>query len=297
MTGKRRRAIATFLLTAAAMVCALGASALARLPAPGAGQQPTFSTRVDAVRVDVLVTANGTPVRGLRASDFEVRDNGVLQQVNLVPVDVVLAFDTSSSVAGTRLGQLRSASNLLLDELKKDDRVALVTFSEVVRLPSMWTADVGAVRSEIAAVRADGGTALMDGAYLALTVGEANVGRGLLILFSDGFDTSSWLSADAVLQAARRSALVVYAVSAIDSGKSPPFLRDLCETTGGRLIEEESTWNLSSTFLDVLEEFRGRYLVSYTPRGVPRDGWHRLDVRVKGRKAAVNARSGYYGGS
>lgn len=265
------------------------------------GQQPVFSARTTSVAVDVLVTENGQLVRGLRASDFEVRDNGILQQVDLategrLSVDVFLAFDTSESVAGARLGQLRSASGLLLDEMKKGDRVALVTFSDTVRLPSTWTPDVGTVRSALEAVRAQGGTALVDGVYLALAVGETSAGRGLAIVFSDGVDTASWLSVDAVLQVARRAGLVVYAVSAIDTSKPPAFLRDLCATTGGRLIEEESTWNLSGTFLDVLEEFRQRYLVSYTQRGVPRDGWHRLDVRVKRPKAVVNARAGYYGG-
>ena len=307
----RRRdpsAFATLVLAGTAIVCALGRSAVARVSTQDPGQQPVFSARTAAVAVDVLVTENGQSVRGLRASDFEIRDNGILQQVDLVTegrlsVDVILAFDTSESVAGTRLGQLRSASGLLLDEMKKGDRVALVTFSDTLSLPSTrtpdvatWTPDVGVVRSALDAVRAQGGTALVDGVYLALAVGETSAGRGLAIVFSDGVDTSSWLSADAVLQVARRSGLVVYAVSAIDTGKPPPFLRDLCATTGGRLIEEESTWNLSSTFMDVLEEFRQRYLLSYTPRGVHRDGWHRLDVRVKRPKAVVNARSGYYGG-
>jgi Ca-activated chloride channel homolog len=302
MTRRYWRTLGPLLLAGTVLVCAVGQSATARVSPHGAGQQPTFSARVAPVAVDVLVTENGQPVSGLRASDFEIRDNGVLQQVDLVAagrlsVDVALAFDVSASVAGARLGQLRSASGLLLDELKKGDRAALVTFSDVVKLPSMWTPDLDAVRAALDGVRADGGTALVDGVYLALTVGETTVGRGLAIVFSDGVDTSSWLSADAVLQASRRSGLVVYAVSAIDAGKPPPFLRDICVATGGRLIEEESTWNLSSVFLELLEEFRNRYLVSFTPSGVSRDGWHRLEVRVKRPKAAVLARSGYFGGS
>jgi VWFA-related protein len=301
MRRRSWRAPTMLVLAGTAMVCALGRSTVAHVSLEGAGQQPTFSARTVAVPVDVLVTENGRPVHGLRASDFEVRDNGILQQVDLVAegrlsADIVLAFDTSDSVAGARLGQLRSASGLLLDEMKKGDRAALVTFSDVLRLLSAWTPDAAAVRAALEAVRAEGGTALVDGVYLALTVGETTVGRGLAIVFSDGLDTSSWLSADAVLQASRRSGLVVYAVSAIDAGKPPAFLRDLCAATGGRLIEEESTWNLSSVFLGLLEEFRQRYLVSYTPRGVPKDGWHRLDVRVKRPKAVVVARTGYYGG-
>jgi hypothetical protein len=41
---------------------------------------------------------------------------------------------------------------------------------------------------------------------------ESDVGRGLVIVFSDGVDTASWLTDDAVLNTAKRSDVVVYAV-------------------------------------------------------------------------------------
>ena len=113
-----------------------------------------------------------------------------------------------------------------------------------------------------------------------MMLGESDVGRALLIVFSDGVDTSSWLTADAVLDTAKRSDVVVYAVSP-RSRLKPEFLRDLTSFTGGRLFEIEKTANLGATFVGILEEFRHRYLVSYTPRGVAKDGWHRLDVRVR----------------
>ena len=185
----------------ASTIIAVPLTALAALFLPGANvsaarpQQPTFSSRVDVVRVDVLVTENGRPLSGLHAEDFEVLDEGVPQQVELVglerlPLNVVLAFDISASVAGTRLGQLRSASGVLLDELKPDDRAALVTFNHVVRLRSKLTTDLGAVRAALEQVQARGGTALIDGSYLALLSGDPDAARGLVIVFSDGFDTS-----------------------------------------------------------------------------------------------------------
>jgi len=271
-------------------------------PDPVRTQQPTFSTRVEVVRVDVLVTENGRSVSGLKPADFEVADNGVPQKVDLVdverlPLDLVLAFDISASVAGARLGQLRSASEVLLDELKDGDRVALVTFNQVVRLRSPLTAVRERVQAALEQVKADGSTALYDGSYLALMAVEQTSGRRLQIVFSDGLDSCSWLSAETVVETARRSGWVAYAVSVAEAGKSPAFLRDLCDVTGGRLIEVESTWNLSSVFVDVLDEFRQRYMVTYSPRGVAKDGWHRLEVRVKGRKATVKARPGYLAGS
>ena len=78
---------------------------------PSAARQTTFTSRIDAVRVDVLVTENGRPVQGLTPDDFEVLDNGVRQRVDLasfeqIPLNVVLALDMSASLQGLRLGHL-----------------------------------------------------------------------------------------------------------------------------------------------------------------------------------------------
>jgi VWFA-related protein len=262
-------------------------------------QEPAFSTKIEAVRVDVLVTDNGRPVRGLGPSDFEVLDNGVLQQVDLVSfepiaLNVVLALDMSDSVAGERLEHLRAAGNALLSGLKPEDQTAVIAFSHVVSLGAGLTKDLSQVREALDSVQPSGDTSLVDGSYAAITVGESDVGRALVIVFSDGLDTTSWLPAEAVLDIAKRSDVVVYGVAA--GSRKPQFLAELSSLTGGRVFEVDKTSNLTAIFLGVLEEFRHRYLVSYTPRGVARDGWHELSVRVK-RKATVKARHGYLAGS
>jgi len=274
---------------------------LACIPAGVAAQAPTFSTRLDVVRVDVLVTDRDQIVRGLSPADFQIRDDGVLQQVDLVsfeqlPVNVLLALDASDSVTGERLEQLRQAGRALLDRLAPEDRAALLTFSHAVALREAPTPEVGRVRVALDRVEAAGGTALFDGTYAALMLGETDVGRDLLIVFSDGVDTSSWLSAEGVLGAARRSDLVVYGVS-VRGTERPDFLRRLSELSGGTLFEVESVKDVGALFVRILDEFRQRYLVSFSPRGVSSDGWHQLDVRVRGRRAAVRARAGYQAGS
>jgi VWFA-related protein len=262
-------------------------------------QSPVFSTKVEVVRVDVLVTDKGQPVLGLTPADFEVLDNGVPQQVEFVsydqiPLNVVLALDMSDSVAGDRLEHLRTAGAGLLGGLKRGDQAALVTFSNRIALGAALTSDLQPLRDALETVVGAGETSLVDGAYAGLTVGESDAGRALLIIFSDGLDTLSWLSPAAVLETAKRSDVVVYGVSA---GRSKAeFLRDLTSFSGGRLFELDKTANLSATFLSILEEFRRRYLVSYTPRGVSKDGWHRLEVHIKGKKAAIKARPGYLAG-
>jgi hypothetical protein len=69
------------------------------------------------------------------------------------------------------------------------------------------------------------------------------------------------------------------------------------DATGGSLTEVESKDDIGAAFLQILDEFRQRYLISYTPRGVARDGWHAVTVRVKSRGGLkVKARPGYWGG-
>ncbi len=263
-------------------------------------QQPTFSSRVEAVRVDVLVTDRGKAVTGLLREDFEVKDEGVLQEIDLVqldrvPLNVVLGLDVSESVNGERLEHLQSAGTSLLRGLQKDDRAALLTFSHAVHLRQELTPDIALVQEALADVVPSGLTSLVDGTYGAIALSGSDVGRSLLIVFSDGVDTASFLSPDVVLQSARRSDVVVYGV-AMRGRISPTFLKNLGEVTGGAVFEIESTKDLSQTFLRILTEFRQRYLVSFQPRGVSSTGWHRLEVRVKGKRGTVRARAGYHAG-
>ena len=177
----------------------------------------TFSSRIEAVRVDVLVTANGQPVQGLVPGDFEVMDNGVRQTVDLasfeqIPLNVVLALDMSASLQGLRLGHLQAAGSTVLDGLKPGDRAALVAFSHIVSANQSLTEDLDRVRALLVQNRGEGLTSLIDAAHTGMLIGESDVGRSLLIVFSDGVDTSSWLDAESVLETARRGDVVVYGV-------------------------------------------------------------------------------------
>jgi VWFA-related protein len=260
---------------------------------------PTFSTGVEAIRLDVLVTNRDRVVLGLEAADFEVRDNGVLQDVELVsseklPLNVILALDTSRSVAGEPLDHLRSAAQTLLARLAPGDMAGLVTFSHAVTLRERLTQDMKRLGRALAGVEPRGETAVIDGSYVAMMLGETDIGRDLLIVFSDGVDTSSWLTEGQVLDAARRSDVVVYGVS-VRGTVEPEFLGRLTRVTGGALFEVESTRDLSAVFVDIFDEFRNRYLLSYSPQGVSSEGWHRLEVKVRGRRGVARVRAGYMG--
>jgi VWFA-related protein len=260
---------------------------------------PTFSTRREVVRVDVLVSGGGRPVTGLTRDDFEVRDNGVLQTIDLarlesIPLNVVLAFDLSRSVAGQRLAHLKQAGRAVLEALDHEDRVALVTFSHVPTLSQALTDDPALIRSALERLEGRGDTALVDGLYASILVGESDGGRSLVIVFSDGMDTASWLPRSSVLDTVRRSDVVVYSVTTGQS-RDAAFLREVGKATGGGWLEVGSTAELARAFVAIFDEFRFRYLLSYTPTNVDQDGWHELKVRVKRCGAAVTAaRPGYF---
>ncbi len=261
------------------------------------GQVPTFAVKTEEVRVDVLVTDHGKPARGLRAEDFEVFDNGKPQKITFagqdhIPFNAILVLDMSSSVAGERLRNLRSASEVLLGELREDERAGLVTFSHIVTVASGLTKDIGLLKTRLEDIEPFGDTAIIDASYAGLILAEEHPGRPLVIVFSDGLDTSSWLTGSAVLDVAKHSDAVVYAVS---SGRHPKmtFLQDLTQLTGGALFKIESTRNLDRLFLEILEEFRQRYLLSYSPSGTPASGWHSLEVRVRKPGLDVKARPGF----
>jgi VWFA-related protein len=266
---------------------------------PVGAQRQVFSSTTLAVRVDVLVTDGRQPVPGLRAADFELRDNGVLQRVEMidaeeVPIHAILALDTSESIKGRRHPALVAAGEALIDGLKPVDRAGLVTFSHAITSTIPPTGDFDTVRAGLRGFTPHGRTSIMDGVYVALTSTFDQRIRSLIVVCTDGGDTTSWLQASEVLDAAQRANAVVYAVTASD-GRRSPALKEIADGTGGRLLQVSSNVDLRPAFERVLAEFRSRYVLAYTPEGVPPGGFHRLEIGVPGRRVTVKARSGYIG--
>jgi VWFA-related protein len=308
---------------AAAAALALVTSGAPHGIATTAAPQQRFRGGVDAVRVDVLVTDGNRPVGGLTTEDFELRDNGVRQRIDAVdlggiPLSVMLVLDTSVSVWGQPLEHLKEAAHAIVGLLTPDDRAAVLTFSGALQLRAAWTSDRLQLDAAVSGARATGATSLHDAAYAALTLRDDRPGRALVLIFSDGDDTSSWLSGRAVVEIARRTDAVVYSVGLrqgevnrpgyrVDfmSGVQPkipnvpapmlmePFLSGLAEETGGSYIDAGQSAQLREAFVKIVTEFRSRYLLTYTPEGVDAGGWHPIDVRLKGKKGRVTARRGY----
>jgi VWFA-related protein len=314
------------------LVCIVGLAGGPGGEAFSLDQQRTFRTTTEAVLVDVLVTRGNTPLQGLTAEDFEVRDSGGVQKPQLLllesmPVDVSIALDVSGSLDGPRLVQLKDAARAAVAALRPMDRARLLSFSDEIRVATEWSTDRGPVTQAIDALSASGWTSLIDATFTALSLPAEPGRRSLLLLCTDGLDTSSWLSPLDVLKVSESSWATVYAVSAgtvarlpamsfdfrryqapVDMAPLPRtgqrdelvsdpgasrylFLPVIVSDTGGEVLHARSG-DLRATFLDVLARFNKRYLLSYTPTNT-RPGWHPIEVRVKDRSLTVTARRGY----
>jgi VWFA-related protein len=296
---------------------ALASFVVALLSLSPNGARQVIRSGVDAVRVDVLVTDGRTPIAGLTAADFEVKDNGVTQRVSVVtmeevPISLMLAADVSASMSGKRLAVLKSASHAAMSALKSGDRAALVTFSQRVSLLSGWTADRAGVNAAIERVTVGGGTALNHAISYALMYRDQSQNRALALVFSDGMDTASILTHTDVVALGDRSDVVVYGVSLADPRDSrligpdhtsgielrppasgPTLIEAVSGATGGRTYRASNESQLKEVFVRVIQDFRSRYVLGFTPEGVAPDGWHRLAVTLKHHRGEVTARRGY----
>jgi VWFA-related protein len=275
-----------------------------------AEQQPVFRAAVDVVRIDVSVMNGLNPVAGLTTANFVVTDNGVpqpLDSVSLdsVPLNLMLVLDTSGSLAGERLTHLIDAMNGLVKSLRAEDTVSLMTFSEPIRLAVNATRDRAPLISALAGLTADGSTSVNDAIFLGLQMRppDASESRPVLLLFSDGRDTSSWLGSEHVIEATRRSGMVVHVVELVAEewlgaqgreARPSAFLGTLADTGGGRRWFAKSSRDLRELFGKALNELRARYLLTYSPTGVSREGWHDVKVTLKNARGEVTARPGYF---
>jgi len=275
-----------------------------------------FEVEVKTVYLDVFVTQEGEPVKGLAAEDFEVLDNGVRQQVRLLdhsnlPLATMLLLDVSGSVEGSKLEQLRAAAHAFVEGLDPEDEVGLLTFTRRMQLRMEPSSNFTALHRVLLEPTEQGNTSLHDALYTGLKLVEARGGRPLVVLFTDGLDNMSWLDELEVLNVLKESDVVVYAV-AVEPGmgvsvrrggrsirgrvllEAKEYLNSVTGLTGGRVFHIDPGANFTEIFLRVLREMESRYLLSYEPTGVPQEGWHELKVDLEVNEAdGIRARPGY----
>jgi VWFA-related protein len=279
-------------------------------------RQETYTFKVDVrnVYVDAFVTRGDKVVTDLAPDNFIVLDNGVPQEiqvidVELVPLSAMLALDISGSVSGKKLEHLRAAAHAFVDGLDAEDEAGLLTFTHRMLLRKGLDGNFEHLHRALDRTQGGGRTALNDSLFVSLKLLEKAEGRPLLLLFTDGLDSASWLDESELNEIVGASEAVIYAVGVQPTGaiyinnrlvqnlnsKESRFLERITKPSGGQVLYAQDTSNLKDVYLRILNEMETRYLLIYQPQGVAEDGWHKIEVKLKGtRSSDVRARSGYF---
>jgi VWFA-related protein len=275
------------------------------------------------VVLDVLVTRDHRTVTGLAATDFDVRYGDARQHVELsdpqaLPFDVRMAIDTGDGLDSNSVRQIVEGMRSFASRLRVDDHTELITFADEIRLAAGLTADRERLHAALGRLEKTKGTALFDATFTALALPTRPDRRTLLLVFTAGLDTGSWLPPTAPIDAAAASPVIVYAVIAPDPDlplrqtqldvdrlrkwlfSEPMLLREaflpvLADETGGEVLQPATKDDLAATFADVLSRFQQRYRLSFTPTGVRKPGPQAIEVRMKDRTLTVYARRRHTG--
>lgn len=280
-----------------------------------AQQVPEPVIRVDVKLVRLLVTVKNAAnqlVGGLDKEKFAVTDSGVAQKVAVFerqteqPLSVSLLIDTSGSTAKDIKYEIDSASRFLhalTREGNPRDSMALYSFNHDVTLQSGFTRRPERIQKALERLKSEAGTSLYDAIILA-SEGFANrEGRHVLVLVTDGGDTTSYRSFRDALEAAHRADAVLYPIVVVpitnDAGRNvggENALITMSKSTGGRAFFPTVGPALDAAFTEILRDLRTQYLVGYYPRGLPesKNRYRRVQVRVEGEDLRAFSRDGYY---
>jgi len=288
----------------------------AQQPVQASPPVATFKSSVDLVRVSAVVRdRKGRFVRDLVLRDFEVIDEGVNRRIQDFrsddsPVSIALLFDASGSME-SRMGQAREAAEQILSWMKfRGDEAAVFTFDTRLDEVMPFTEGLERLPTTMDGVVPFGATSLHDA--VARTAEKTATRQGLrraVVVFTDGRDNASRLTAGEVSGIASSIDVPVYIVGIVPSIDNPSSefstttrersalsgpLSDLATWTGGRAFVASSIADRSQTARQIVDELRHQYLIAFESSGKP--GWHPLEVRAKDKDLTVRARSGYFAG-
>ena len=281
----------------------LAAAALVALTVPAAAGAGVRLNGVDfgaypAVRATVVTSVpstappklleNGRPVVGLQAVNLGRSKN------------VVLALDTSRSMAGKPLAEAAAAATAFVATKPSSDRIALVTFGQRASLQGPFSTSTidsdNALRT--LAVGANSGTALWDAVDLSARLLASQPGGRVVVLLTDGNDVGSRASESDALLSLHKAGVVVYPI-AFGSHADSSGLERLASSTGGSFHTASTSATLSGIYSSIGRELRHTWRVRYLTTARPGDkleltasvgklGSDKTSVTVPGSGSATN---------
>jgi Ca-activated chloride channel homolog len=288
--------------------------------------------RVDSTLINVPVTVldhNGRYLTGLKKSDFEIRENGIIQEIAFfepveVPVTVLLLLDTSGSM-NENLGALAGASNALIAQLKAEDQLIVATFADdsnihIIRPPTKKKE----FRQGITLLPRynDTYTTTFNAVDKAIKYVTGFSGRRAIVLFSDGELFGRGVSAKDNLHDAEEQEALIYTVRFGEYPNSQPgyervlssesivrygkpkkeiealvarvneYMHGLSGRTGGRSYDVTKIEDLGAAFRAIGTDLGQQYRLGYYPRHAGLENERRkIAVRVDIPQAAVRSRN------
>ena len=263
----------------------------------------------DLVVLNVTVTdGNGKYVRGLRAADFKIYEDGKEIPVSAIssfglqetPFASVVLLDTSGSMEN-RLSLARSAAIRFLDGLREEDVAAVFKFD--TKVEQLQDFSSGRDLAPLAyGIRAYGMTVLNDAIVTAAkALNERPEKRKAIVVLSDGIDTHSAATASKALEQAMSLGAGIYTVdmSATDgaasrNSQSAAILKNFAEKSGARFVATPGGPALRDAFASIAEELGHQYTIAFRPVNRTRDGkWRNIEVKVAREAVTVRTRKGY----
>jgi len=269
-------------------------------------QDSLATIKVNVRLVEVYATVldhKGKYVDGLRRDDFQILENGKPQRISIFEsnagaLSCAILLDTTGSMREA-LPRVKNSVSKLIDELAPEDSVAIFTFDDHLTVRQDFTTDKDAAKRAVLRTRAAGNTALFDAISDAAEELAKRAGKKALIVFTDGDDNSSLLTASGAIGQAKKVGIPLYAIAEGEATQSSPLskvLNELSENTGGVSYRVKRPDDIEEVFRTVADNLRHLYLMSYKP-STEETGWkwRKIEILVSGvENYHLRAKQGYF---
>ena len=271
-------------------------------PDADASTETTFRASGRIVEVYATVTdSRGRYVDDLNRKSFTVHVEG--QPTSLfafenrtTSVSVALLFDTTGSMTAT-LPSLKSAAMQLIGDLRPDDSAAVYGFNDRVTEFQPFTTDKLAMKRAVLQAHPAGTTALYDALVRVSRDLMQRHGKKVIIVFTDGSDNASMLTAEAAIFRAKSSGIPIYTIAQGEAVEHPDLIKglaDLSKATGGAPFLIRKLADIGAAFHKMSEDLMHGYLLAFQPPPSADKAWHKISVSIPGSKGlAIRAREGY----
>jgi Ca-activated chloride channel family protein len=282
-------------------------------------QQDDKPVRLSADLVTVITSvtdAAGNQINDLSQADFEIYEDNIQQDIAGVyregqtPLRLIFLFDTSSSIRHRFDFEQRAAAQFFRQVMRPGDQAAIMSVSSDPRLELQFTPDVDKLVSTLASLKAEGATALYNALIEAARYIRPSEGRHVMVVLSDGTDTSSASTLAQALTEVQRSDAMIYGVHSTGIAPSANVqdlagefaLKAMCEDTGGRAFfppiyeeQKKESRDLDEIYRRVAAEVRAQFVLTYySKNGGRANAFKSIRVAVKRPGLQVRARRGYY---